>query len=73
MPEISPKTLVMAIQTVDIEIARLRACPDDPLVPEDQLFLEDLEQAADELAQAYALAQRLYSNLPVYSQLVKTR
>lgn len=73
MPELSGKTLVLAIQAVDAEILRLRALPDEVFVPEDEVFLVDLETALEELEEAYAEATKTYSNLPPFSQLVKSQ
>ncbi|MFZ4702154.1 MAG: hypothetical protein ACOYMG_19080 [Candidatus Methylumidiphilus sp.] len=73
MPEVSGKTLVMAIQAVEAEIQRLRALSDEETVPGDEVFLVDLETAAEDLEEAYAEATRTYSNLPAYSQLVRSR
>lgn len=70
MPEVSGRTLVMAIQAVDAEIRRLRALPDDAAVPGDDERLVDFENAAEELEQAYAEAMRTVANLPPYAQLV---
>ena len=73
VPEVSAKTLVMAVQAVDAEIRRLRALPEEAVVPGDELLLVDFETAAEELEEAYAEAMRTYSNLPPYSQLVNRR
>ncbi|AEF99979.1 hypothetical protein [Methylomonas methanica] len=73
MPEVKGKTLVMAIQAVDAEIQRLRALPDEAVVPGDEILLVDFEAAAEDLEEAYAEATRTYSNLPPYSQLVRRR
>ncbi|MCK9605748.1 MAG: hypothetical protein M0R33_04770 [Methylomonas sp.] len=73
MPEVSGKTLVMAIQAVDAEIQRLRALPDEVLVPGDEILLVDFETAAEDLEEAYTEAARICSNLPPYSQLVRRR
>ena len=73
MPEVSAKTLVMAVQAVEAEIRRLRALPEAEVVPGDELLLVDLETAAEELEEAYAEAARTHTNLPPYSQLVNRR
>ena len=73
MPEITGKTLVMVVQAVDAEIRRLRALPDDVVVPGDDLLLADFETAAEDLEEVYAEAMQTYSNLPPYSQLVHRR
>jgi hypothetical protein len=70
MAEIDEKALVMAIQAVDAEIKRLRALPDDIVVPGDEILLVDFENAAESLEEAYNQARRIYTNLPPYSQLV---
>ncbi|WP_293370191.1 hypothetical protein [Nevskia sp.] len=70
MTEIDEKTLVMAIQAVDAEIRRLRALPDERIVPGDEVLLVDFENAAEDLEEAYANALQKYANLPPYSQLV---
>lgn len=71
MPEVSGRVLVMAIQAVDAEIRRLRALPDEVVVPGDELLLVDFENAAESLEEAYEEATRTCSNLPPYSQLVR--
>lgn len=70
MPEVSGRTLVVAIQGVDAEIRRLRALLDDAVVPGDEVRLVDFENAAEELEEAYAEARRTITNLPPYAQLV---
>ncbi len=69
MPEVSGKTLVMAVQAVAAEVRRLRALPEEAVVPGDEMLLVDLETAAEELEEAYAEATRSLVNLPPYSQL----
>lgn len=71
MSTINERTLVMAIQAVDAEIRRLRALPDDVVVPGDEVLLVDYESAAEDLEEAYAVAVQEYTNLPEYSQLVR--
>lgn len=73
MPEINAKTLVMAIQAVDAEIRRLRALPEDMVVPGDEVLLVEFEDAAECLQEAYAEAARVVANLPPYSQLTGRR
>lgn len=70
MVEIDEKSLVMAIQAVDAEIKRLRALPDDIVVPGDEILLVDFENAAESLEDAYNQALRFCTNLPPYLQLV---
>jgi hypothetical protein len=71
MPEVSGKTLVMAIQAIDAEIRRLRALSDEAIVPGDEMLLVDFETAAEELEDAYAEITRTHSNLPPYAKLVR--
>ena len=73
MPEISERTLVMAIQAIDSEIQRLRAMPEDQVVPGDEILLVDFENAAEDLEEAYAKALKRSTNLPPYEQLVRRR
>lgn len=70
MPEISGRTLVIAVQAVDTEIRRLRSLPDDEVVADDEELLVQYETAAEELEEAYAEAARSITNLPPYSRLV---
>lgn len=70
MFEISAKTLVVAVQSVDAEILRLRSLPENETVPGDEELLVQYETAAEELEEVYAGAARLITNLPAYSQLV---
>ncbi len=70
MPEISGRTLVIAVQAVDTEIRRLRSLPEHAVVPGDEERLVQCENAAEELEEAYAEAARLITNLPPYSLLV---
>ncbi len=70
MPEISSKTLIVAIQTVEAEIKRIMALSTSEAVPGDDIFLNDLENAADELQDLYADAELSQPNLPPYEQLV---
>jgi len=70
MPEISSKALIIAIQTVEAEIQRIIALPANEAVPGDDIFLNDLENIADELQDVYATAEQAQPNLPPYEQLV---
>lgn len=70
MFEISAKTLVVAVQSVDAEILRLRSLPENETVPGDEERLVQFETAAEELEEVYADAAQLITNLPSYSQLV---
>lgn len=71
MPEISGRTLVMAVQAIEMEIRRLHALPDESTVADDEELLLKYELAADELEEVYAEAAQSIVNLPPYSQLVK--
>lgn len=71
MPEISGRTLVMAVQAIEREIDRLRALPEESTVAGDDELLLQYERAADELEEVYAEAAQSIVNLPPYSQLVR--
>lgn len=71
MPNISEKTLIMAVQAVDAEIRRLRALDDDSIVPGDQELLLQYELAGDELQDVYGVTEAVFSNLPPYAQLAQ--
>lgn len=71
MPEISGKTLALAVQAIDAEIRRLRALPDDRVVPGDEELLLQYEIAADDLEDVYAEAAKSIVNLPPYERLVQ--
>jgi hypothetical protein len=71
MPEISGRTLVLAVKAVDAEIRRLRSLSDEEALPEDDELLLKYENAAEELEDAYAVAAQSITNLPAYSQLVR--
>jgi len=75
MPEVTGRTLMMAIQAVDAKMQAIETAI-DAADEDDQADLEDLllsyEKAADELRAAYLAALRLSSNLPSYDVLVKT-
>lgn len=73
MPEVSGRTLVMAIQAVDAELRRLeeeleRAGEDAD--PDLQELALSYSLAAEDLKQAYLQALNSASNLPPYEQLV---
>ncbi|MBW4049515.1 MAG: hypothetical protein HIU89_16835 [Proteobacteria bacterium] len=71
MPNISHKTLVIAIQTVASEMRHLRATfVAGDAEPEEYQYLEDVEQAAEDLERAYDEASRTVINLPPYDELV---
>lgn len=71
MPEISVKTLAIAVQAIDIEIRRLRSLSDDEIVPDDEERLLQYELAGDELEEVYAAASRSVTNLPPYTDLAQ--
>jgi hypothetical protein len=71
MPEISGRTLVMAVQAIEMEINRLRALPDESAVAGDEELLLQYERAADELEEVYEKAAQSIVNLPPYSDLVR--
>lgn len=71
MPEISVKTLAIAVQAIDIEIRRLRSLSNEDIVPDDEERLLQYELAGDELEEVYAEAARSVTNLPPYSDLAQ--
>lgn len=76
MPEVSGRTLVMAIQAVDEEIHRLeeeRTALGEEGDPDLDELLLAYSLAADELEKAYREALQHVSNLPPYEQLVGRR
>jgi len=71
MANISPQTLVVAIQAVAAEIRNLRAAlAEGGAEPEEYRFLEDRICAAEDLKRAYDEAARTVLNLPSYDGLV---
>jgi len=60
----------MAIQAVQAEIRRIRALPEDEVVPGDEVLLVDYENTAEELEEAYEVAMQTEKGLPPYAQLV---
>lgn len=70
MPKITNRALMMSIQCVEAEIQRVRALPEDKVVPGDEVFLNDLEIVAEELEEQYEDALETADNLPPYNQLV---
>jgi hypothetical protein len=72
MPEVSPNTLLMAVQAVDAAIQalemRLREADDDVLADTEMLMA--YARAADDLRDAYEVARLTATNLPPYHQLV---
>lgn len=70
MPEISAIALVAAVHAVDREIQRLRAIPENVIVPDDDELLVQYETVAEELESVYEEASRTFINLPAYAQLV---
>lgn len=69
MPEISGRTLVMVVQAVAAEVRRLRSLPDEETMPGDEVLLVDYENAAEELAEAYAQARAADPGLPAWERL----
>jgi hypothetical protein len=71
MPEISNRTLCIAIQAVAGEIRALRdLVRSGEGVPEDAQQLEDYRAAAEDLERAYDKAAETALNLPPYDELV---
>lgn len=71
MPDITNRTLVIAIQAVAAEIRAMRlALADGEGEPEDYQRLENWMRAADDLERAYDEAAKTILNLPPYSELV---
>ena len=71
MPNITNKTLVMAIQVLAWELRSQRdALAEGGAEPEDYQFLEDLERATEDLEAAYDEAAKTVINLPPYDILV---
>jgi hypothetical protein len=71
MPEITNKTMCIAIQALAKEIRKLEeivAAEDSQ--PEEQQILEDYERAAKDLEQAYNKAAETALNLPPYDMLI---
>lgn len=76
MPEVSGRTLVVAIQAVQREIETLGAYIDsgeEEGLAETQELLVSVEQAARELKTAYEHALKMSSNLPAYERLVRKK
>ncbi len=71
MPEFNGQAMVLIIQAVDTEIKRLRALPDEKVVPDDEVRLVDFENLAEELEEKYEYARIKEGNLPDYSLLVR--
>jgi hypothetical protein len=71
MPEISNKTMCIAIQAIASEIRSLRdLVKSGEGVPEDAELLEDYQRAAEDLERAYDKAAETVLNLPPYEDLV---
>lgn len=71
MPQIDNRTLAMAIQAIAAEIRSLRIhVQSDDADPELEQLLEDYEQAADRLEEAYDDAAKTAFDLPPYDELV---
>jgi hypothetical protein len=71
--EFRGRTLALLIQAVDGEIQRLRALPDEQIVPGDEERLVAFENLADELARAYDAALETEAGLLPYEQLVPSQ
>ena len=71
MPVISTETLIIAIQAVDAQVRQLRKAVerDDAEVDAMQL-LEDWEDAARDLEEAYDVEAKDVLNLPPYDELL---
>ncbi len=71
MPVISTDTLIVAIQAVDAQVRQLRKAVerDDAEVEEMQL-LENWEDAARDLEEAYDVEAKDVLNLPPYDELL---
>jgi len=71
MPEINHSTLVLAIQAIAREVKELQQTIDNgDAVPEDFPIMDDLQDAARELAREYDKAAQSVLNLPPYDELV---
>ncbi|WP_164001634.1 hypothetical protein [Pyxidicoccus caerfyrddinensis] len=73
MPEVSGRTLVMAVQAVDAELRRLEEELEragDDADPDLQELTLCYSLAADDLQEAYLQALQSASNLPPYERLV---
>lgn len=71
MPEISNKTMCIAIEAVASKIRALReVVASDDSVPEDEQLLDDYQAAAEDLERAYDAAAETVLNLPPYDILV---
>lgn len=72
MPEVSPNTILMAVQAVNDAIrtleVRLRESQDDCL--DDTEMLLAYSRAADELRDAYEVARLTTTNMPPYAKLI---
>jgi hypothetical protein len=72
MPEISNRTLVIAIRALAADISTVRsALADGDADPEDYQALEAQILAAEDLERAYDEASRIAINLPPYEELVR--
>lgn len=72
MPEVSGRTIAVAIQAVHREMRELQAyvdSGDDEGQADTQELLMSVEDAAKELKTAYEHALRMSSNLPTYARL----
>lgn len=71
MPDINERTLVLAIQAIDKEIHALQSLAESDVLDSDEEFLVSLENAAEDLEEAYQKAYQEATNLPPYRQLVR--
>jgi hypothetical protein len=73
MPQLSPQTLMMAVQAVEAEIARLKESVDGDITalePDVQELMLSYSRAAMELKASYLDARKSAPGLPAYNQLV---
>lgn len=73
MAELSPQTLMMAVQGIDAEIHRIIDTANGEigdLEPDEQELLMAYSKAAAELKNAYAEAHDSVPNLPPYDALI---
>jgi hypothetical protein len=73
MPQLSPQTLMMAVQAVEAEIARLKESVDGDITalePDIQELMLSYSRAAMELKASYLDARKSTPGLPAYNQLV---
>lgn len=72
MPEVSGRSIMMAVQAVSSEIQRIAGDgPASELDPDDQELLLSYDRCAAELKAAYLEARKTVVNLPPYEKLVQ--